>query len=105
MVKVIAPQNFEEEVILSRIPTVVYFWANWCVPCKSLFPVIEELSFEYSGRAKFVKLNVEESPRLASRYMVMSVPTLIVFKGGSPQNKKSGCSSKENILDFILPYI
>jgi thioredoxin 1 len=101
MVKTVNSQNFEKEVLSTNIPVLVYFWANWCSPCKMLSPIIEELASMYEDKIKFVKLNVEDAPQLASRYMVMSVPTLIIFKNGSPSSKKAGFSTRHDILNFI----
>ncbi len=97
--------NFSEEVLKSDVPVVVDFWATWCAPCLKLTPVIEELSEAYQGRVKFVKLNIEESPQIASSYMVMSIPTLIVFKNGVPCGKKVGLLKKIELESFINSYL
>ncbi len=101
----VSRDKFEEEVIKSEIPVVVDFWASWCVPCKQIESVLEELSSKLKGKVKFVKVNIEESPDLASSYMVMSIPTLIVFNNGIPSAKKTGSANKSDIERFILPYI
>ena len=101
----VSRDKFEEEVIKSEIPVVVDFWAFWCVPCKQIESVLEELSSKLKGKVKFVKVNIEEFPDLASSYMVMSIPTLIVFNNGIPSAKKTGSANKSDIEKFILPYI
>lgn len=74
--------SFEDEVIKSEVPVLVDFYANWCGPCKMMGPVIEELSKEYEGKAKVCKVNVDENGALAQQYSVMSIPALLIFKGG-----------------------
>lgn len=74
--------SFEDEVIKSEVPVLVDFYANWCGPCKMMGPVVEELSKEYEGKAKVCKVNVDENGALAQQYSVMSIPALLIFKGG-----------------------
>lgn len=89
--------TFEQEVVKSITPVMVDFWAPWCAPCRIVSPVVEELGKEYEGKAKVVKLNVDDNPNSASRYNVMSIPTLIIFKGGQPVKTIIGAQPKENI--------
>ena len=103
--KEVNSSNFEAEVLQSDVPVVVDFWAPWCVPCKKIQPVVEELSSHYDGKVKFVKVNIEEAPDLASSYMVMSIPTLLLFKGGTPCEKKSGVISRANLDKFIFSHL
>jgi thioredoxin 1 len=74
--------EFEQEVIKSQTPAVVDFYADWCGPCRMVSPIIEQLSHEYAGRVKFVKLNTDENPDIAMKYGIMSIPTIMVFKNG-----------------------
>ena len=76
--------NFDTEVIKAETPVLVDFWAPWCGPCRMVAPVVEELSQEYAGKVKFVKLNTDDNVRTASQYGIRSIPTLLVFKGGEP---------------------
>lgn len=92
--------NFEEEVINADVPVLVDFWAAWCGPCKMLAPIIDEVEKE-AGQVKICKINVDEEPELASRYGVMSIPTLIVMKDGETVNKSVGYQSKDEVLALI----
>ena len=82
MVKDVTDQNFEEEVIKSTLPVLVDLWAPWCGPCRMVAPVIDKLAEKYDGRFKFCRLNVDENPKTAAGYRVMSIPTLMFFKDG-----------------------
>ena len=82
MVTDVTDQDFEEEVIKSTLPVLVDLWAPWCGPCKMIAPVVDKLAEMYQGKFKFYRLNVDENPQTASKYGVMSIPTLIFFKGG-----------------------
>ena len=97
--------NFKEEVLDSTIPVLVDFWASWCMPCRMIAPTVEEIAEEYSGKLKVGKLNVDEAPKTASTYGIMSIPTLAVFKGGKIVNKMTGVMPKEAIIHKIEPYI
>lgn len=94
-------ENFEKEVISSKKPILVDFWASWCGPCQMIAPIVEEISNELSERIEVGKINVDEQPEIAIKYDVMSIPTLILFKDGKVVNTISGYHSKEEILDFI----
>ena len=94
-------QNFENEVIKSPIPVLVDFYATWCGPCKSLAPILEQLAGEYAGKAKIVKLDIDEAQNVASSYGIMAVPTLILFKGGKEQKKLTGFRPKPDLDSAI----
>ncbi|UCC90938.1 MAG: thioredoxin [Dehalococcoidia bacterium] len=82
MVIEVTDQNFEDEVIKSTLPVLVDLWAPWCRPCLMVAPVIDKLAEKYNGKVKFCRLNVDENPQEAARYRIMSIPTLMFFKGG-----------------------
>lgn len=90
-------ENFSQEVLASDIPVLVDFYADWCGPCKMLAPTIEALAQEYEGKVKIGKLNVDEAPDTAQNYGIMSIPTLLYFKGGELVNKSIGVVSKTEI--------
>ena len=82
MVIEVTDKNFEDEVIKSALPVLVDLWAPWCGPCRMVAPVIDKLAEDYDGKFKFCRLNVDENPQTASKYRIMSIPTLMFFKGG-----------------------
>ena len=94
-------KNFSEEVLKSDVPVLVDFWAEWCMPCKMLAPVIEELSSEANGTYKVAKVNVDEAPSLAALYEVMSIPTVLVFRNGQITNKSIGVVPKASLLELL----
>jgi thioredoxin 1 len=83
-------KDFDKEVLQSNLPAVVDFYADWCGPCRMVSPIIESLSREYAGKVKFVKINTDESPELAERYGIMSIPTIMVFKKGEVASRTIG---------------
>lgn len=98
-------QNFEQEVIKSTIPVVVDFWAPWCAPCRIVSPIVDELAKEYEGKVKVGKLNVDENADTASKYSIMSIPSLLIFQNGKPVKTIVGAQSKENLkkgIDEVL---
>ena len=94
--------TFENEIQGSNTPVLVYFWAPWCGPCRMLSPVLDELAGELRGQVKILKVNVDEEPELASKFGVMSIPTVIAFKQGKATNKVVGFRSKEDFKNMIL---
>lgn len=96
---------FETEVLQSSIPVMVDFTAIWCGPCKMLDPVVTQLSQEWNGKVKVVKLDVDDNTNLAIQYGVMGVPTLILFIAGKPVQRLSGYQPKDRILSKFSSYI
>ena len=82
-------------------PVLVDFWAPWCGPCKAVAPVVEDLSKEYEGRLKVVKLNTDENPEIAGRYQVMSIPTILFFKNGQAVERLVGARPKRQFKEII----
>ena len=93
--------DFEANVITSKHPVLVDFWAEWCQPCKMISPVIEELAKEYSGRLKVMKVNIDASPEISVKYGVRSIPTLLLFNQGNLVATKVGALSKTQLEEFI----
>jgi len=94
--------TFEKEVLQSDIPVLVDFWAEWCQPCKMVGPIVEEVAREYSGKIKVGKVNVDENTKTPSDYGIMSIPTLVIFKNGKPEQTMVGVQPKEVFKKTIL---
>ena len=92
--------NFQEEVLNSKQPVLVDFWASWCGPCRMVSPIVDEIAREHDD-IKVVKINVDEQPELAAAYQIMSIPTLMVFKDGNVVNRAMGAMPKQQILDLL----
>jgi len=106
MVKELNETNFVDEVLNSKVPVLVDFWAEWCGPCRMLSPVIEELAKQYDGqKIKIYKLNVDENPKIAAKYGIMAIPTVIIFKDGKPVEQITGVRNKKEYIEIIDRYI
>ena len=93
--------EFQDTVLNSDVPVLVDFWAPWCGPCKMIGPSIEELATEFAGKAKVVKVDVDQEPEIASQYNVMSIPALMVFKGGKVVDQMVGAAPKPQLKSLI----
>jgi len=98
-------QGFEQEVLGSDVPVLVDFWADWCVPCHMVSPVVEEIGRDKADVLRVAKLNVDDNPQSAQRYGVMSIPTLILFVGGQEVSRVVGAKPKDAILREIQDHI
>jgi thioredoxin 1 len=93
--------TFKDEVISATEPVLVDFWAAWCGPCRMMAPVVEQMAQAYSGKMKVAKLNVDENPKSAAEYGVMSIPTLILFKGGKAVERFVGFKPKQELARLV----
>ncbi|MEV0324969.1 thioredoxin [Micromonospora echinospora] len=93
--------NFATDVLKSDKPVLVDFWAEWCVPCRKVAPLLEEIASEMGDQVRIVKLNIDENPETARAYRVMSVPTLTVFKNGEPVQSIAGAKPKGELVKLI----
>lgn len=97
----ISDANFASEVLRSPLPVLVDFWAPWCGPCHMVAPAVEKIAQKYAGRLKVAKLNVDENPRMAAQYQAMSIPLLLVFKGGQPVSRLVGAQPQSQIEQAV----
>lgn len=103
--KKVNKNNFREEIIDSDTPVIIDFWASWCAPCQMMGPVFEELSQEYEGKLKFVKISTEEDPELANAFQIQGIPCLVITKSGKEIGRITGFAPKGMLkqrIDQIL---
>ncbi len=101
----VSDASFKEDVLDSELPVLVDFWAPWCGPCRMVAPVVDEISQQYIGRLKVVKLNTDENPNTASQYGIRSIPTLMIFKGGQRVDMVVGAVPKTTLASTIEKYL
>jgi thioredoxin 1 len=97
----VSDTDFDSEVLKATGPVVVDFWAEWCGPCRMIAPALEEIAGSLNGKVKIVKLNVDENPQTASKYGVMSIPTLMIFKNGEMASRQVGAAPKQKLEQWI----
>jgi thioredoxin 1 len=97
----VSDADFESEVLKATQPVVVDFWAEWCGPCKMIAPALEEIAGSLGDKVKIVKLNVDENPTTASKYGIMSIPTLMLFKNGAMASRQVGAAPKQKLEQWI----
>ncbi|MBC7249432.1 MAG: thioredoxin [Anaerolineae bacterium] len=102
---IVTDDTFEAEVVKSTTPVLVDFWATWCMPCRMIAPTVEEVATEYASKLKVAKLDVDENPRTASQFGVMSIPTLMLFKNGEIVERLVGAMPKQRLMDKIKPHL
>jgi thioredoxin 1 len=97
----VTDESFEPEVLKSDTPVLVDYWAEWCGPCKSIAPVLEEVAKEYEGRLKVAKLNVDENQQTPAKFGIRGIPTLMLFKNGNVEATRVGALSKSQLTAFL----
>ncbi len=101
----VTDRSFDVEVLKSNVPVLVDFWATWCGPCKTIAPVVEEIANDYAGKLKVVKVDVDSNPEISMKFNIRSIPTLMVFKGGTVVEQLIGALPKRSLVDKLLPHL
>jgi len=102
---VVTNANFKQEVLESDLPVLADFWAEWCVPCKMVGPVLEKLAADYAGKIKVAKINVDDQGELASQFNIVSIPTIILFHKGQPAKQQIGAVPRKALEEMVKEYL
>jgi thioredoxin 1 len=97
----VTDETFDDEVLKSEQPVLVDYWAEWCGPCKTIAPILDDVIGEYSGRLKVCKLNIDENPATPPKFGIRGIPTLMLFKDGAVEGTKVGALSKSQLMAFL----
>ena len=97
----VTDDSFEPEVLRSEVPVLVDYWAEWCGPCKSIAPILEDVAREYGGRLKIAKINVDENHSMPAKFGIRGIPTLMLFKNGNVEATRVGALSKSQLTAFL----
>ena len=100
-IKHVTDDSFEPEVLKSEVPVLVDYWAEWCGPCKSIAPLLDQVAKEYDGRLKIAKLNVDENQQVPAKFGIRGIPTLMLFKNGNLEATRVGALSKSQLTAFL----
>lgn len=100
-IQYVTDASFKSDVLDSSLPVLVDYWAEWCGPCKTIAPILDEIAKGYQGRLKVAKLNIDDNPKTPGEYGIRGIPTLILFKGGNVEATKVGAMSKSQLTAFI----
>jgi len=101
----VTQETFEAEVLRAIKPVLVDFWAAWCAPCRMVAPLVDEIAGECAEQLKVAKVDVDKSPQIATRFGIMSIPTLILFKDGEPMEQIVGYVPKDRLMERVEPYL
>jgi thioredoxin 1 len=99
----VTDNNFNDEVLNSKLPVLIDFWAEWCAPCRLIAPIVEEIADEYKDKLTVAKVDVDNNPQVSMNYGIRSIPTLLIFKDGKPVETIIGAIPKKEIVDKITP--
>lgn len=97
----ITDSSFEQDVLKSKLPVLVDYWAEWCGPCKMIGPILEQIATEYEDKLVIAKLNIDDNPNTPPKFGIRGIPTLMIFKDGDVDATKVGALSKSQLIDFI----